>query len=236
MLATRTMMRLAAFLFVMMSVVPTVHGAEARDSVQQRRFDSQRLEKLRTDPDFAYDAPRFSGNNALNTLIADLRARVFQYLFEHTTEGFWHATLLLLALAALAYSLRFFFGSSVSPLFSAAGKPFDSGNFSEHEILETDLDAMLRENLKTGAYRDAVRVLYLMSLRLLSDNNRIALRDGKTNNDYCRELDRPLQQPFADVTRIFEYVFYGQFDVDADAFHAIHGEFEKLEKLIGERA
>ncbi len=234
--ATRTMMRCVAFLFVVMSAVPQVLGAEARDSVQQRHFDSGRLEQFRSDPEFAYDTPRFSGNNALNTLIADLRARVFRFLFEHTTEGFWQATLLLLALAALVYSLRFFFGSSVSPLFSAAGKVFNPGNFSELEVMETDLDAMLRESLKAGAYRDAVRVLYLMSLRHLSDNNRIELGDGKTNNDYCRELDRPLQEPFAEVTRVFEYVFYGQFEVDADAFHAIHRKFEQFEKLIGESA
>ncbi len=232
--ATRAMRRCAVFLFVVMSIVPPVLRAEARDSVHQRHFDSQRLEKFRSDPEFAYDTPRFSGNNALNTLIADLRARVFRYLFEHTTEGFWQATLLLLALAALAYSLRFFFGSSVSPLFSASGRAFDAGNLSELEIRETDLDAILRESLKTGAYRDAVRILYLMSLRHLSDDNRIVLGDGKTNNDYCRELDRPLQQPFVEVTRVFEYVFYGQFEVDADAFHAIHGEFEKFERLIGE--
>ncbi|TYZ08698.1 DUF4129 domain-containing protein [Hymenobacter lutimineralis] len=62
-----------------------------------------------------------------------------------------------------------------------------------------------------GNYRLAVRLGYLHILKDLTDRGLIRWQPEKTNHDYLFELpDGPLPAAFQDLTRQFEYVWYGE--------------------------
>jgi len=79
-------------------------------------------------------------------------------------------------------------------------------NFSE-EILKF-------ENSKN--FRFAVRYRFLQILKKLSDQKRIHWLPEKTNRDYISELKNETQKSeFQELVRIFDYVWYGEFEINA---------------------
>lgn len=93
---------------------------------------------------------------------------------------------------------------------------------------EDTIDALIQNAKSNHEYRLATRLFYLKSLKKLSDNTLIDWRKGKTNADYVTELKSTnLKQEFQQLTSVFEYVWYGEFEVeDADAFTEIETKFE----------
>jgi hypothetical protein len=87
----------------------------------------------------------------------------------------------------------------------------------EEEIIdkESDFDGLIRNALLTGNYRLAVRYHYLQVLHLLANKNQIQLAQDKTNADYVREIvNKNNQIDFAGLTLNYEYVWYGEFEID----------------------
>ncbi|MGY3052676.1 hypothetical protein ACVWYG_000872 [Pedobacter sp. UYEF25] len=112
-------------------------------------------------------------------------------------------------------------------LFSKKSKetflPYDVLNENIHQI---DYKAELANLIADGKYRLAVRLLYLQSLKKLSDNNRIYWRPEKTNYNYLMEISDPnLKSEFTQLTRQFDYIWYGDFPVDKIKFDPINETF-----------
>jgi hypothetical protein len=67
------------------------------------------------------------------------------------------------------------------------------------------------ELAQEGQYLEAVRMLYLMVLVLLHQANLIRYERMRTNGEYVQMLRRrAVQQPFRQLTRLFEVKWYGQ--------------------------
>ncbi|MCC7302293.1 MAG: stage II sporulation protein M [Bacteroidia bacterium] len=93
-------------------------------------------------------------------------------------------------------------------------------------IHESDLERFLRESLETMDYRTAVRVYYLILIRELSDRDMIRWKKDKTNREYLVEMRRqPHYEPFASLTRVFEYVWYGDAMLENEDFRKIQPSF-----------
>lgn len=93
-------------------------------------------------------------------------------------------------------------------------------------IHESDLERFLRESLSAGEFNIAIRVYYLILIRELSDHDHIRWKKDKTNREYLVEM-RPhaKYKEFFDLTRIFEYVWYGEMDLKESDFTAIKPRF-----------
>ncbi|MFN8252668.1 MAG: DUF4129 domain-containing protein [Ferruginibacter sp.] len=98
----------------------------------------------------------------------------------------------------------------------SGNKTADEGNVEEEVITpETDIDRLIREAVQQSAYRLAVRYHYLQSLHLLAEKGHVQLAADKTNYSYVREIaDYGRQNRFAEITRNYEYVWYGEFEID----------------------
>lgn len=78
-------------------------------------------------------------------------------------------------------------------------------------------------------FRLAVRLLYLQTLKRLTDAGWIAYKPDKTNQQYVYELtSSPLQADFERLTRQFEFVWYGDFPINEARFEAIHSQFKQF--------
>ena len=96
-----------------------------------------------------------------------------------------------------------------------------------------DLPTAIRQAEEEGNYRLALRLQYLNSLRKLSDRNLINYAINKTNHDYARELiGTPYADSFARVTFLYEFGWYGEFDVTREMYEKISGIFAEHFQLI----
>ncbi len=105
----------------------------------------------------------------------------------------------------------------------------------EEEIIthESDFDALIRQALQSGNYRQAVRYQYLRTLHLLAEKNMVQLAPDKTNFQYVSEIaNRNHQQPFAALTLNYEYVWYGEFEIDKNIYDKIESNFRGFNQKI----
>jgi Domain of unknown function (DUF4129) len=94
-----------------------------------------------------------------------------------------------------------------------------------------DPDSLLRNAIKTGNYRLAVRYLYLQSLKRLSEKKFIEISANKTNYEYVAEIRKhKFANEFASLTLQYEYVWYGEYPVDERLFEQIQNGFTRFNK------
>ena len=98
---------------------------------------------------------------------------------------------------------------------------------------ESDFDNSINHAIRNGNYRLAIRYQYLKTLYMLADKHLIELAVDKTNYQYVREIShRPYQNDFASLTLSYEYVWYGEFNIDENAYHKIEPRFWGFNKKI----
>ncbi len=105
----------------------------------------------------------------------------------------------------------------------------------EEEIItnESDFDALVRQAVQNGNYRQAVRYQYLRTLHLLAGRGMISLAPDKTNFNYVTEItNAEYRNAFAALTLNYEYAWYGEFDVDKNIYEKIEHNFSSLNKKI----
>lgn len=108
--------------------------------------------------------------------------------------------------------------------------PYDVITENIHDI---DYDQELNRLISEGKYRLAVRMLYLQSLKKLSDAQIIQWQPDKTNYNYLTEISKPeLKNGFSDLTLQFDYIWYGDFPIDADKFEPIKQSFNQFNNQI----
>ena len=94
-----------------------------------------------------------------------------------------------------------------------------------------DPDSLLRNAIRSGNYRLAVRYLYLQSLNRLSEKKFIEINTNKTNYEYVSEVRKhKFANEFASLTLQYEYVWYGEYPVDERLFEQIQGGFIQFNK------
>ncbi len=99
----------------------------------------------------------------------------------------------------------------------------------EMEIAESDLDAMIAQEISNNNFRLATRYLYLKLLKILNNKEFIEMQIQKTNYDYYNEMRKnPLSKDFGNLSNVFEFVWYGDFAVEKEIFTKIHGDFNSI--------
>jgi len=92
-----------------------------------------------------------------------------------------------------------------------------------------DMDKQINEAIQQEQYREAIRFLYLKTLLLLNERKQIVLHARSTNNDYISQMQmRPAGKEFKLLTRIYEYVWYGEHQPNAHQFSIVHQNFNQF--------
>ena len=103
----------------------------------------------------------------------------------------------------------------------------------EHIIKNEDIQELIRKALAERNFRLAVRYYYLFTLQLMTDKNLIDWQLQKTNDDYLKELKGTrLQEPFRTITRLYDYIWYGNFDLDEVKYMKAESAFVQLQKTL----
>lgn len=136
-----------------------------------------------------------------------------------------------LILFALYLVVRLLVGNKAAAFFSKTGSKLAPLAIKEEHIEQIDLDQYIKDALTQKNYRLAVRYMYLKALKELSFHNLISWHYDKTNLDYYREIESPrLQDNFKQVSYLYDYVWYGEFEIDASGFANAQRDFERFTK------
>jgi len=217
----------------------TVEYDDSKLEVQQITKDD--LKKYKDDKNFNYSevAQEDSFLNKIALWFRNMVKKIFEWLF-----GVGNATGILkfifnilpyLILIFLVYLLiRFFLKVDSRKLLTgqqnAAKITFTE---EEHILKNEDINVLIKNAIKQQNYRLAIRYYYLLALKKLSQNHIISWEQQKTNEDYISEIDAiKLKTDFTNITRIYDYVWYGEFDIDVLKFEALKLQFESLNNTL----
>lgn len=101
------------------------------------------------------------------------------------------------------------------------------------DLNEINFDKRITEALSDGDYRLAIRWLYLKMLFGLDKNKHIHFSPSKTNIDYGYEISsREIKTDFMQLSRVYEYVWYGQFELSELRYMSHEEKFRNFEKQL----
>jgi hypothetical protein len=209
-------------------------GAVVPDSVILRAVPDTAVEAWKRDRRFAYaNDPAYwrhqkrqsdKPNPFLQWLARILSSAGFRYFIYFALGG-----LLVFAILKVVFenNLGLFYRSR------AKKRAGDDGGRGEDGTAEEDLDERLQYYLARNDHRQAVRYLYLRSLRLLGERGLVQGGARTTNREYLRQLSgTPQEAPFRFLTGAYEKVWYGEFDPGDEAFRRLHRYFEDFDKTV----
>jgi hypothetical protein len=220
------------FLWAFLSAValgaqPSVESIPWDDhgQIQYREAPSERIEAFKNNPDYRYDK-----DGERPGWFSRLLDMLLNLLFQQVENNHWFRYVLLglLILAFTFFILRLLNVPIVSFIsFSRSERSaemFDGmpADLSSDTVLE-DLLTLYRNN---GAYREAVRILYLIYLKRLDRKGIIRLREFKTNREYAREIrDALMRDKFSSLVKMYDYVWFGQFNPKEEQYKKIEMAF-----------
>jgi hypothetical protein len=139
-----------------------------------------------------------------------------------------------LGIAALVFLILKLMGVEIKNVFrkGASSAPIPYSEFFE-DINAISFEQEIENAVAKQNYRFAVRLLYLRSLKQLSDAGLIEWQIYKTNNTYINEISNEDQRTaFKMLTRQFEYIWYGEFLIDAPVYSDINSSFMDFNRRV----
>lgn len=193
-------------------------------TIAQRQFDTTSLNAYKKLPEFTYR------ENYTGPSLWDRFWKWFWSLFEFKnkkiTSGFFiflKYFFIAAGVGAIIFLVLKLAGINVLNTFRGNSKASKLAYAESAEnIHEIDFDTEVEKAVSVHNYRLAVRLLYLRSLKQLSDKGLIDWQLNKTNTHYINELtDSNQREAFKTLTLQFEYVWYGDFAINGEIFKNI---------------
>jgi len=142
------------------------------------------------------------------------------------SQSTWKTILILLLFAAVITGLYFWLKKQNSnPKFV---QEFDD-DWNPEIITKSELDIRLENALINENYRECIRIYFTIILQLLIAQEIIKWKREKTNHEYLFEMKSgSIKKPFSDCIRIFDLVWYGEYELDKNRFEKIQMRFQTL--------
>lgn len=99
----------------------------------------------------------------------------------------------------------------------------------EEKMFEIDLDKILNDALVANDYRLALRINFLIVIKLLAQSGKINWAKEKTNWEYFNEIkDFTTAIKFKEIVLSFEPIWYGELSVNQQQFQVVQPFYEIL--------
>lgn len=182
--------------------------------------DTLRIAEWRTKPEFDYTVEFKGSSFSLWDWFTDRFNQIMQNLFGdislgYTGEIIWYVLGFGAIVAIIVYTL--YRHPELLRWRSNKNAENDGYIVEEDNIYGIDFPSTIDQALKVGNYREAVRLVYLQTLRHLSDAGKIDWQLAKTPSQYLNEYTA---QPFHHLTTTFVRIRYGGYDADVSTADA----------------
>lgn len=199
------------------------------------------LKPYQEDEAFNYEVVKADNTwwDAVKNWFYNLLIGFFEWLFGvEQAVGYLAAFLKILPYILLAILLfliiRFFIKANTRSLIYTQNNP-NLVSLSEEEriIKNEDIQKLIKDALAQNNFRLAIRYYYLYILKLLTERELIDWQLQKTNDDYINELiPKELKSPFSRATLLYDYIWYGEFNIDQERYAKAEQVFDSLKKTI----
>jgi hypothetical protein len=106
-------------------------------------------------------------------------------------------------------------------------------DIASENIFDINYQREIEKAVNARDYRLAVRLMFLRLLKQLSQKKIIEYKQERTNFDYLSQLHSTgYYNDFFRLTRNYEYVWYGKFDVSRETFGVIKNQFENFDRKL----
>lgn len=114
-------------------------------------------------------------------------------------------------------------------IFGKSAKKITVSEITEEDIHSMDFNSSITRAKKENNWRLATRYYYLSLLKSFSDKDIIEWDIEKTNADYLNEISNlELKKEFQFVSYVYEYSWYGEFELTKNDFERTETTFQKL--------
>ena len=196
-----------------------------------RTVDAETFRELTNSREFEYNEIPENPD----TLWSRIRAWLFQ-LIGKIFDSKWASIFIRIAfigifVAVLLSVINQILGGKLTTSFTGNKSDKDlSLNITEERLHQQDYDELLQSALEKNEFKNAVRILYLKALQDLTKAELITWKANKTNSDYLRELSsHPAKSTFSRLTYFYEYVEYGDFEINRDGFQKFRDIYQTME-------
>ena len=187
------------------------------------RYDVEKIADYQSDGRYDYlsqiDLPDYSWFELVSRWFNRLINSIFSGRFEEKVTTPFMIFIFFLMVAAVL----FFLYKTRPELFMRSKKKISIPyTIEEENIHRIDFDKEIASALQSMDYRLAIRLLYLQTLRFLSDNSQIDWQIHKTPTEYLYEITgHEMKQPFRLLTNHFLQVRYGNYVASSELFHTM---------------
>lgn len=193
-------------------------------------IDTARLQVWRRDDDYAYGRELVPSQDSLMDWVAKRLNEFFENIFGSNFYQDHHDTLwICIGLVALGAVLAFLLWKHPE-LFARSGrrKPMEY-EVTEDTIYGVDFPSEIEKALENENFREALRLMYLQTLKSLSDYHQIEWQPFKTPTQYTFEFR---QADFKRMTSLFVRVRYGGFGADKDMIRDMHNLQASVDNFV----
>jgi len=201
-------------------------------SIQPRSFSDQKIREFKSDPDFRYENLVEPPKSIWDRFWSWFWYQLSQLFSTIGGERAIWTIGVIAALAILTYFVVKVTGMNRTTLFARKDTTlaYSEGGDNIHDI---SFNQAIEDAIASGNFRLALRLLYLQTLKQLSDTNQIDWQINKTNSDYLHETSgKSWASLFKNLTFNFEYAWYGEMPVAREHFTELQQQFIQLNNQL----
>ncbi len=167
-----------------------------------------------------------------------LLMKILRSIFNFLGNGAGNILLWIIVSCIVVYIVYRLFFSGDSFIFGRSKKTVKETGAphqeEEEDLATTNWEALLQQATGNNDLRLAVRYSYKWLLQLLQQRELIQYRNDKTNYEYYAELNETgYKQPFKQLSRQYEYAWYGHFTLSPAAYSEYIALFNNTRKQLG---
>lgn len=202
---------------------------QVQDSSILRTIPAAKWESIIKDPGFIY-----TKRNARPPDDAAAPKPWFDFLFRMFSARVFTILMFILAVGFLLLVIyHLFFSGGMGRYSRKQTEAMPDEPVADDVMHFHDWEKALADACAKGQYRIAVRLLYLQTLQLLNEKALIRFQSEKTNQAYRRELQATkYATSFNILTRYFDYIWYGEFDIDDTQYGMIATLYKNFQHEI----
>ena len=203
--------------------------------VEVRSIPAKNISTYKADKDFQYRQHITEGMSVWDRFWRWFWNKVDALMQRQGVKTGMKVLMYVLPALILIYAILRFMGMEKVMLWISGNKAVNPAfDIREDNIYGIDFTQALEDAVAQGRFREATRLHYLKTLRILSDLGRINWTKHKTNIDFAQDLaGTDLSYGFVDITRIYEYAWYGEFPVSEQEYKLVREHFNQFEKQVG---
>jgi hypothetical protein len=197
-------------------------------------YDTQKIADYQADSRFDYNSQLNMTDYSWFEMVSRWFNRLINSIFSGRVEEQYTTPIMILLFLMALSAVLFFLYKKRPELFmrSAKIKPLPY-LIEEENIHGIDFKKEIPAALDNGNYRLAIRLLYLHTLRILSDSKRIDWQIHKTPTEYLYEIkNKDLRPLFGKLTNHFLQIRYGNYDASPELYETMLDVREDIKRII----